>query len=84
MEYKAFSVRDIKAGAYSAPYFAPSIGEGERIFAKLARNPETNICQFAEDFELYCVGTFDDSSARYVMLETPQQLARAVQLKTQV
>lgn len=81
MELKAFSVRDLKAGAYSAPYFAPSLGEGERIFAKLARDPQTNISQFAEDFELFYVGVFEDHSAQYKALDAPQPIATAIQFK---
>jgi len=79
MQYKAFSVKDLK-GAYSAPFFAPSVGDGERVFMKLARDPQTNIQQFAEDFELYLVGSFDDDSCEYTA-QKPQQLMRAVDAK---
>lgn len=80
MELKAFSIRDLKAGAFNAPFFATSIGEGERVFAKLARNPDTNIAQFPEDFQLFLVGTFEDGSARYTALEAPQHLVDAKQV----
>lgn len=79
MTLKAFSVKDLK-GAFSAPFFAPSIGDGERVFIKLARDPQTNIQQFAEDFELYLVGEFNDDMCEYTG-QKPQQLMRAIDAK---
>lgn len=82
MILKAFSVKDTKAGSYSAPYFAPSIGEGERVFLKLARDPQTNVNQFAEDYDLYLVGDYDDQTTHYAALQIPQQLLKGIAAKT--
>jgi len=80
VELKAFSIRDLKAGAFSAPYFAPSLGEGERQFIKLAKNKDTTVSQFADDFQLFHVGIFDDSTASYTALPTPQHVCDAKQV----
>lgn len=83
MLLKALSVRDTKGGYYGAPFFAPSLGEGERTFIKLVRDPQTNINQFPEDFELFHVGDYDTESAKLTALNTPTPLMKASQARNQ-
>jgi len=80
MQLKAFSIKDLK-GAFSAPFFAPSLGDGERTFMRLARDSNTTVGQFPEDYELYLVGTFDDASCE-MQNQKPQQLMRGPDAKT--
>lgn len=80
---KAFSVRDLKAEHFNPPYFTPSIGEGERVFAKLVQNSQSDIGQFPEDFQLFYVGDFDEKTASYRALEAPQHICDAQSFRKQ-
>uniref|UniRef100_A0AAU8B1F3 Nonstructural protein n=1 Tax=Dulem virus 149 TaxID=3145626 RepID=A0AAU8B1F3_9VIRU len=59
---KCFSVYDKKSESFNTPFFAPTYGVAVRSFTDLALNRETVVGQHPEDFDLYCVGSFDDST----------------------
>lgn len=67
MKLFVMCARDVKADAFGNPYFAPSIAMAERSFGdEVNRAAEDNILyKHPEDFELYCLGTFDTSSGEF-------------------
>lgn len=77
MRLKAFSVRDIKAATYTAPYFAPSVGEASRQFIRLAKDPQSMVGQFPEDFELFEIGEYDSDSGALFSHEVPKAVMMA-------
>lgn len=83
MLLKAFSVRDLKAEAFTAPFFAPSLGEGERQFIKVVRDQQSTLSQFPEDYQLFYVGEFDCHSSQYKALNAPQHLMDAIAARPQ-
>lgn len=62
MQLKMFSVYDIKAEAYLPPFFLPTVGMAVRTFADCARSKDHQFGKNPEDYILYELGTFDDSS----------------------
>lgn len=60
MKLKVFSIFDIKAKAYSNPFFMPHVGMASRAFGDEVNNPQSAINKHPEDFALYQVGEYDD------------------------
>ena len=81
MQLKAFSIRDAKAGVFNTPFFQKSIGEAERNFDKLVKDPTSMVAQYPDDFDLYYLGDYDDQSGNIKSLDTPQHLTKAALLK---
>ena len=57
---KLFSVLDVKAGAFKPVFCVPSVGEAERAFLDVCSNDELDMGKHPEDYQLYCVGEFDE------------------------
>lgn len=56
-----YSIFDVVAGVYSAPFFCVSDVVAVRVF-RSAMHPESMIVQFPNDYQLHYIGTFDDST----------------------
>lgn len=81
MVLKVYSIRDSKAEAYNPPFFKHSHGEAERDFATLANDEKSMVAQYPEDFDLYFLGEYDNISGKISVLDTPQHMIKAVQLR---
>jgi len=79
MMLKAFSVHDKAVTAFAQPFYARHVGEAVRSFTDLVNDPQTSVSRHPEDFVLYAVGEFDDSSGRFVVVE-PQRLVSALEV----
>lgn len=80
MELKVFTVRDSKAEFFSPPFFNKTHGEAERNFRTLANDQNSMINKHPEDYDLYFVGTFDDSTGKMTTHDTPQHVVKAINL----
>lgn len=78
MEMKMFSIRDAKAECFNQPFFSKTHGEAERNFIQLAKDQKSFVSQFPDDYDLYFVGTYDDQTGTLRPLDTPQHVAKAV------
>lgn len=86
MKYVVCSVFDKAAAAYGRPFFVGAIGQAIRGFQdEVNRNAEDNpVNKHPDDFDLYYVGTFDDSTGGFVNVEpAPEQLATGSAMKFQ-
>jgi hypothetical protein len=79
MKLKIYSIRDAKTEYFSAPFFNHTHGEAERNFKKACDDKNSNLNQFPEDYDLYCLGDYDDNSGQITPLDTPQHITKAVQ-----
>jgi hypothetical protein len=82
MQLVICSVFDSAAGAYNRPFFSPSDGLAVRGFRdEVNRNaPDNPMFAHPSDFSLFSLGVFDDSSATFSLLPTPNLLSRAKDL----
>lgn len=76
-----FSIFDQKAECFQTPYFAASRGTGVRMFHKLANDQNTIVGQYAADFTLFELGTFDDSEGSFELHDTPINLGLAITMQ---
>jgi len=60
-----FSVRDVKAGAFSLPFYQVNEGVAIRSFIAACKDMQGEIAKFPEDYELFKLGTWDDESGKF-------------------
>jgi len=68
------SVRDGASGAFGRPFFVTARGQAIRSFQDEVNRaaPDNDLHKHPEDFDLYCLGAFDDNEGRIV--GTPPEL----------
>lgn len=79
MLLKVFSIRDGKAEYFGNPFFQVTHGEAERSFRTAVNDPKTTFSQFPEDFDMFYLGDFDNSTGHFKALATPQHVMKALQ-----
>lgn len=79
MKLKMFAVFDVKAAAYLAPFFLPTVGQAVRAFADASNDPSTMFAKHPEDYTLFHVGEFDDSSGDCAPVVPHASLGNAAQ-----
>jgi len=71
-------VRDRKTDSYGAPFVALHVNGATRDFANAINDREDKSNKFAknpEDYDLYLLGAYDDSSGGFQLLERPKMMA---------
>jgi hypothetical protein len=78
------SVKDRAADAFGRPMFVPSTGVAIRSFSdEINRNnPDNQLHNHPDDFDLYDFGSFDDNTGTFSLHELPQLLTLGKQVKT--
>jgi len=76
-----FSVFDRAAGAYLRPFFFPRPGEAVRAFQDLVNDDTTQFHRHAEDYVLFHIGDYDDSTGVLTSKEILSVLAKGHELK---
>lgn len=56
---KVFSIYDLKAQAFSQPFFMESVGLAIRAFTELLDDKATTVAKYPSDFTLFEIGEFD-------------------------
>lgn len=74
-------VHDKVAEAYLRPFCARSRPEGKRIFESQVIKGE--MAEHGADFDLYCVGTFDERAGRIEVSEPMELLAKGSSYMTE-
>lgn len=71
MELKVFAILDVKAGAYLQPMYFRRTEEALRSFSAAACNPDLDFYKYAEDYVLFEIGSYDDSTGLHKPLVSP-------------
>lgn len=83
MELKVYSVKDAKAEVFNQPFMAMTPGQAERQFETLCNDEKSFVNKYPKDYDLYYLGTWDDSTGKYKPLDAPQHVVDAVSLVRQ-
>lgn len=77
------AVKDRAADAFARPMFVPSIGIAIRSFSdEVNRNdPENQMFNHSDDFDLYELGEFDDGTGLFVLHDVPKVVSLGKQVK---
>lgn len=78
MKYKVFSIYDVKAKTFSPPFVCPHTGQALRDFSDLVQDPKTRIAAHPEDYNLQCLGEYDDCSGKISGLAQPEFIEPAM------
>lgn len=74
---KMYSIHDSKGEVYNQPFFMLTHGEAERSFRTLANDPKSSINDYPEDYDLYYLGDFDETTGQLAPLNSPQHVLKA-------
>jgi len=77
MILKVFAVRDVKASAFLQPFYSPSVGSALRAFGDAVADTNCPFNKHPEDYVLYEIGIYDDSSAELAPNEVIKMMATA-------
>lgn len=83
MIHQMLSVFDVKAGCYARPVAMLSDAVGVRAFQDAVNDKSTEYAKHPEDYSIFNVGTFDDSTGEFTSSK-PTQLAQACVLLSAV
>lgn len=75
---KMFAIRDVKAEGYNTPFFQPTFGLAERAFKDACQDEKTTLAKHPEDYSLYYLGEFDQTSGLMKVEETPKHVCNAI------
>lgn len=75
---KLFSVYDSKAGAFIQPFFSQSTGTAVRAFEQAANDEDHYFHQFAGDYTLFELGSFEQETAKFEIHSSPINLGLAI------
>lgn len=77
---KMYSVHDQAANAYLAPFFMANDLLAIRTFAALVNDPQHLFSQSAQDFNLFCFGSFDVTAGTMELEKAPRIVRSAIAL----
>lgn len=81
MKLYLFSIYDDKAKAYLAPFFLPTLQVGQRVFRDAVNDPSTNFYKNPGDYTLFCLGTWDQNSAKFELEGAYINVANGLEVK---
>lgn len=76
---EVFTVHDSKSEGYLQPFFTLTEGLAIRMFKTSALDPNHQFHVHAEDFTLFHLGTYDESTGLFNLHDTPRPLFKAIQ-----
>jgi len=75
------SVFDSKAGVYGTPFFSQNKAIAVRSFKRLVNDHDAMVYSAPEDFSLFDLGQFDDTSGAIHIHPQPAFVSNAISLK---
>lgn len=81
MKIQVFSVFDAKQGIYGQPNLLLNRATAERAFMQSVLDPQSNIAQHPEDFTVFHIGEYDDETAKFTNLPTPEPIGTALEFQ---
>lgn len=83
MKLQILTVKDRATDEYGNPMFLVSIGQAVRSFGDEVnrQDPQNNLYNHPDDYDLYHLGTYDTANAKFEMLENPERVATGTNVK---
>lgn len=80
MQFKVFSIRDAKAEIFHTPFYKATDRDAERDFKHAVNDKQTKLNEYPEDFDLYCLGTYEDRDGKFQSLPTLVHVVKGIQV----
>lgn len=84
MKTKVYSIYDQKAGIYNKPFYMINEQVATRSCIDLLDDPSTDLAKHPEDFTLYELGDYDDTSCTFELHEPALLVHKLHELKHSV
>lgn len=81
MKLKVFAIYDTKVGAYMQPFHMQTAGQALRAWEDSCQDQSTQFAKHPSDFQLFEIGTYDESTGTYENLESRLSYGTALQFK---
>lgn len=80
MQWYVFSIYDRQGQVYFQPFCCRTLAEAKRNFKASVNKPEEIMAKFAGDFDLVCVGMWDDVKGRFTEFENNNHVVNGADL----
>lgn len=77
------AIRDAKSELFSQPMFYPAIGQAVRDFSDAVNDEKSGYHRHPEDYSLWHLGNFVDTTGELIPLPAPSCITLAVNVTTQ-
>lgn len=84
MKHVVAAVRDSAADCFQRPVFVATPAVALRAFGDECLNKDSPMSVHPEHYELFELGSYDDATGKFEMLDSPRSLARAVDFRPRV
>ncbi|QXP08632.1 MAG: nonstructural protein [Arizlama microvirus] len=81
MKLISIAVLDLATETYGRPFFVHHAGQAMRSFMDEVKNRDSEIGKHPGDYELYELGTFDDTTGKFTAPPEPVRLLRGSDFK---
>lgn len=78
--YKVYTIYDSKTQSYSKPFYSITRGSAIRSFQSVTADPSTDINRYPQDFALFELGSYNDSTSQFVLHAAPEHIGLACDL----
>lgn len=75
---KAFAIKDLKAEGFNTPFFQQTFGLAERSFKDACQDEKTSLAKHPEDYSLFFIGEFNQSTGIFEPQNPPKHVCDAV------
>ncbi len=82
MKLNAYTIYDVASGVYMRPFFSQADGQAIRSFKDIATDADHEIGKHPEDYTLYRIGNFNDTTGKMGGDEL-EKLATGLEMMTQ-
>lgn len=77
--HKVFTVFDSGIEAYMKPFFDVARGAAIRSFSDIVQDKSSAIGKHPQDFTLFELGEYDDSTGKFILYDAPVSLGTAIE-----
>lgn len=84
MKTNVYAIYDTKAAFYNKPFYQVNDQVLERTICDLLKDQQTDIARNAEDFIVFYLGTYDDHTAEFDLLPSPEVRFRCHELQARL
>lgn len=63
--------------------FVKMQGEAERNFKTMVNDPASPFYKYPEDYDLFHLASYDDEAGKFLPLDTPRHIIKAIEIKDQ-
>lgn len=81
MKIEVFAVFDSQVKVFGQPNFCMNVAHAQRIWAEAAIDPQSNVSKHPSHYTLFHIGTWDDETAQFQMLEAKVSLGTALEAR---